>query len=59
MGTLYLGPTHDLSKIQGKDTNYDQIAHFLAARKTVATNIPAYRKVLEQTLVVVVWRFDQ
>ena len=36
MGTLYLGPTHDLSKIQGKDTNYDQIAHFLAARKTVA-----------------------
>ena len=36
MGTLYLGPTHDLSKIQGKDTNYDQIAHYLAARKTVA-----------------------
>ena len=36
MGTLYLGPTHDLSKIQGTDTNYDQIAHFLASRKTVA-----------------------
>jgi len=36
MKTLYLGPKYDLSNIQGIETNYDQIAHFLASRKTVA-----------------------
>ena len=36
MGTLFLGSEYDLSKIQGRDTNYNEIAHFLASRKTVA-----------------------
>jgi len=36
MKTLYLGPKYDLSNIQGIETNYNQIAHFLASRKTVA-----------------------
>ena len=36
MGTLFLGAEYDLSKIQGRDTNYNEIAHFLASRKTVA-----------------------
>ena len=36
MGSLYLGLEYDLSKIQGRDTNYNEIAHYLVARKTVA-----------------------
>ena len=36
MGSLYLGLDYDLSKIQGRDTNYNEIAHYLVARKTVA-----------------------